>query len=101
MALGHIQYMFPDSQILWRRPHAVRCNERRATCTRSVQLGQVADSLLSDRPDIRIDNYGALLDGQTPFFADNVTPGPRYGALWADVILFELRRTVSMALPTA
>lgn len=95
MALGHLQYTFPQSQILWRRPHAISYEQRKATYTRSVQLGQVADALLADRPDIRIDNFGSLLNGQAPFFADAVQPGPRFSSVWSDLILFELQRIVS------
>lgn len=68
-AFDVMERTFPNSQIVWRRPHEPGCGRFDTPCMRVVQYGQVADYVVSKRPHIRVNQFAKLVracDAQRP-----------------------------------
>lgn len=103
-AVKFVSETFPENQtpILWRSLHHTQ-RHYWVAWSRVFQLDQLArynieqlktqDSILNDR--LRIDESGALMLGQEHHYRDVLHVAALPGAvLWADVILWELKRAV-------
>ena len=106
-AFDVMERTFPNSQIVWRRPHEPGCGRFDTPCMRVVQYGQVADYVVSKRPHIRVNQFAKLVrafdaqkvsltfgGGARSFFSDEIHPGLTFALLAGDVTLYELREAV-------
>ena len=73
-AFDVMERTFPNSQLVWRRPHDPACGRFDTPCVRVVQYGQVADYVLTKRPHVRVNDFSRLVRASRILVSRNADP---------------------------